>query len=140
MAETPAPLAQLEARRRYNEEFLRRLYARRPGARAAHETRQRQLTVELAPRRAAPGGAAEGLVEEGMPGGAGPSFDQIQETIVKEERPVLFLQNDWINRTEVTLRGDEARELVDALDLQRDRFQPLMSLIGRVDVANFPGN
>jgi phosphatidylserine/phosphatidylglycerophosphate/cardiolipin synthase-like enzyme/V8-like Glu-specific endopeptidase len=130
MDERAARQEHLEARRRHNEEFLRRLYARRPGARAAHAALEPGLTA----RPEGPGDVvSESLPDEGVSRGA------LLETIVREERPVLFVQDDWINRTEVTLRGVEAQELVDALDAQRDRFGPLLPLVGRIDAANFPG-
>jgi hypothetical protein len=131
---TAARRKHLEARRRHNEEFVKRLYARRPGARAVHEAREPGLVRELAA-----GAEPLGMPEPGLEGG-GRRPDLALETIVREERPVLFVQDDWINKTEVTLRGIEAQELVTELDRHRDRFVPLMPLVGRIDVTNFPGN
>jgi phosphatidylserine/phosphatidylglycerophosphate/cardiolipin synthase-like enzyme len=138
MDETAVSRKRLDARRRHNEEFVKRLSERRPDVKAALDARVRGLTQELAMR---PEGALalEATPGPGVPRQALPDRDIVLETIVREERPVLFLQEDWINRTEVTLRGVEARELVDALDGQRDKFKPLMPLIGRIDVTNFPG-
>ncbi|HKV07163.1 MAG TPA: trypsin-like peptidase domain-containing protein, partial [Thermoanaerobaculia bacterium] len=136
--DTTARLEHLEARKRYNEEFVKRLVARRPDVRAKVEARGRELAESLPGLAAAPG--LEAAIQEEATGQPASFRDVLLETIVREERPVLFLQNDWINKTEATIRGIEAQELVDALDRQRDTFLPLMPLIGRIDVTNFPGH
>lgn len=122
-----------EARRRHNREFFEQLRARRPElAEAALERVRRE-----APTPDAAGGPA---ILEGLEEAANlPPIERVFETIVREERPVLFVQDDWLNTTEVTLRGEEAKELVDGLGQHRDRLMPLMPLVGRIDVNHFPG-
>jgi V8-like Glu-specific endopeptidase len=121
-----------EARNRANQEFVERLAKRRPGTAAAHARLLEAVRAE-APRVSfeAVGEAPAALV---------PSAAQLtMETIVNAERPVLFVQGDWINKTEVTLIGEEAQELVNDVDARKDVLQPIMPLIGRIDVQNFPG-
>jgi V8-like Glu-specific endopeptidase len=118
-----------EARRRHNEEFYRCLQARRPGARAQYDRMAAEVAAARGARALAEGAAPEGFAVPEM----------VLETIVRKERPVLFVQDDWLNKTDATLDGEEAKALVDELDRQHRKFQPLMPLIGRMDVANFPG-
>lgn len=120
-----------EHRRKHNEEFLRRLIARRP-----------ELAPKYAPllhprRDAVPEGVLEGLdLTEAPPA---PPLDIVLETIVNDERPVLFVVDDHLNTTEVTVRGDEARDLVGHMAAADEWLQHFLPLVGRIDVSNFPG-
>lgn len=123
-----------DARRRQSREFFERLHARRPEiAAAALERAKREAAVTDA--RPISGGTLESAFEVDAPS----PTETVFETIVREERPVLFVQNDWINRADITLVGEEAIELVDAVEQHRPRLEPMMPLIGRIDVTNFPG-
>lgn len=115
--------------REYNQKFVERLLARRP---ALKEKYQKALETEaLTPRVSA----------EAVGGGIADSpVDVVNETIVKEERPVLFVNNDWIDIVNVSLDGDEARDLVAELNSAEAIVKPVMSLIGRIDVFGFPGS
>jgi phosphatidylserine/phosphatidylglycerophosphate/cardiolipin synthase-like enzyme len=115
-----------EKRRKHNEEFLRRFIARHPEEKERCERRLRRTEV-----------LAEGALE-GRPAGPPPSRDQVLETIVDEERPVLFVNGDRLDRDDVAIRGSEARALVDRLVAAEDRLRPLLPLVGRIDVVDFP--
>lgn len=133
-----------EARHRQNLEFLERFKARRPQAAAAAIARARdEAKLAHGTRMAALGerwrAHDEAVATEALPGPL-PDLDRLQvETIVRRERPVLFVENDWLNKTDVTLEGEEAKELVGALDAHRTIISPLMPLIGRIDVSYLPG-
>lgn len=119
-----------ETRKQQNEEFFERLKKRNPrAAREALERAKRKTGVtELKPT---------GTLEAGFD--AGPPMEMVFETLVADERPVLFVENDWINLTEVTIDGHEAQQLIDDLNATRERLQPLMPLVGRIDVTHFFG-
>lgn len=115
-----------EDRREFNQKFVERLLARRP---ALRERYQRIIAEEAVKPRI----MAEGVLAESP-------VDVVNETIVKEERPVLFVKDDWIDTVNVTLDGDEARDLVAELGNARAVIAPVMPLVGRIDVVGFPGN
>ncbi|WFT94417.1 phospholipase D-like domain-containing protein [Bradyrhizobium barranii] len=121
-----------EERRDYNQRFVERLLARRPAFRQKYEE-------AIARQAAEPAMQAEGVATEGMGIGL-PPVDVVNETIVKEERPVLFVKDDWIDIVNVELDGEEARELVTELNNARVAVGPVMPLIGRIDVFGFPGS
>ncbi|WP_192180306.1 phospholipase D-like domain-containing protein [Mesorhizobium amorphae] len=106
----------LQDRTRSDREFLAGLLRRRPQDRAFYENRLKSDLTESA--------AARSRVE--------------LETIVSEERPVLFVKKGKIDFEEATIRGREAADLVANLARTRERIEPLMPLIGRIDVVNFP--
>jgi len=117
-----------DEQREYNQKFVERFLARRPGQK---ERYQKAVEAEaLTPR----------LRAEGVGGIADSPVDIVNETIVKEERPVLFVRNDWIDTVNVSLDGDEAKDLVAELRNSRVVVEPIMPLVGRIDVLGFPGN
>jgi hypothetical protein len=127
-----------QSRKVHNEEFVARLYARRPDAKRQYESMIQQATSAPA---AIPAVALEGAMrrdEVALP--ATTTISAVLETIVLKERPVLFVKDDWIDVVNVTTLGVEAEELVRDLNARRDALQPLMPLIGRIDVTGFPGN
>jgi hypothetical protein len=113
------------ARDEYNERFYKRLLARRSHERAHYES---MLKPQAAVMESNLGGAAAAL----------PARDLILETIVRRERPVLFIKNGLFDTTDVTTYGNEAVELVDKLKSASTTLIRVLPLIGRVDVANFP--
>lgn len=117
-----------DAQRKYNARFVERFLARRPNERARYE--KAVETAAMAPRVSAE--SAGGLADFPV--------DVINETIVNEERPVLFVRDGWIDKVNVTLIGIEAKELVNELDGARSIVQPLLPLVGRIDVQGFLGN
>jgi V8-like Glu-specific endopeptidase len=132
MQDVPDDERRRTARNRHNREFFNRLRDRRPHVAAEAIKRARRKaateTVDL----------TEAVAGEGVASGAGAPFEeQLLETIVREERPVLFVQNDWVNKDEVTVKGIEAQELIDGLDPHRERITAIMPLVGRLDVTNF---
>ncbi|MFO1168591.1 MAG: phospholipase D-like domain-containing protein [Rhodoblastus sp.] len=135
MDENTEQLRRKQMRNAHNEEFLQNLFVRRPSARKRYE---RMLQSEAVPE-AATEAKAEAIAEASdKPGSQDNARQIVAETIVNEERPVLFIRSDWIDRDEVTVIGDEADELIRDLDSRRAALQPLMPLIGRIDVTNFP--
>src|SRR6266498_1406749 len=84
-----------QSRKEHNEEFLQRLYARRPQAKA-----QYQKVEHEAAAKAPPAGVA--FEATAARAGAPPmtAIEAVRETIVKKERPVLFVKNDWIDKNE----------------------------------------
>lgn len=117
-----------------NDEFLHRLFQRRPQERERFERM-------LAEQEAIPEASFEAAIEtEAADLPASSLRELVVETIVNEERPVLFVSDDWIDTESVTAMGPEAEELVQKLVARRSILQPLMPLIGRIDVTNFPNN
>lgn len=112
-------------RQSHNEEFLQRLLQRRPELRAHYAN-------VLKPQAAVMEAVAEGAAD------AMPSREAILETIVREERPVLFIQNGLFNTTDVYAKGPEAVELIGKLKTASTKLVSRLPLIGRIDVANFP--
>ena len=109
-------------RDRQNAEFVKRLLARRPHAKPDYEKRVDE--ARAIPR---------------LEGVGGPSTTAIvNETIVRRERPVLFVKDDWLDTVHVTAFGEEARDLISSLDAQRAVMKPIIPLIGRIDVEAFP--
>lgn len=132
MGHQPDQVHRDEARKTHNQEFVRRLLARRPEARSRYE----QLVKESVPTPEAVTADLESAVRDVQ---SLPAIEAVLETIVSEERPVLFVKNDWVDTVDATIVGDEAKSLVADLDAKRATMQPLMPLVGRVDVRGFPG-
>lgn len=129
--ESAARRRRLDARHRHNTEFFERLAKRRPSAEDAFE----EVTKRLAGRSRE--AALERVAEPEEPA----AIRQLAlETIVFEERPVLFVQDDWINLQEATIKGAEAAELIDQVETRRAVLEPMIPLIGRIDVTHFPGS
>lgn len=121
-----------DARHQHNREFFERLCQRHPNATASLERVAKELAADL----------AKPLVE-GVPAAEAPvavSEELALETIVRRERPVLFVQDDWINKVEVTIDGLEAQELIDRVEANQVVLAPRIPLIGRIDVTHFPGS
>ncbi|MBC8112816.1 MAG: trypsin-like peptidase domain-containing protein [Candidatus Saccharimonas sp.] len=53
---------------------------------------------------------------------------------------MLFVRDNKFDASQVTILGPEAEELVGKLNAAADKLLPLLPLIGRIDVVNFPGN
>jgi hypothetical protein len=113
-----------QSRQAHNEEFVRRLYARRPDAKQQYEQVVKEVAAHAQP-------ALEGALRS-------TGRDAVLETIVRKERPVLFIENDWIDVVNVTTLGEEAKDLITQLDTKRGILQPIMPLVGRIDVVGFP--
>jgi Trypsin-like peptidase domain/PLD-like domain len=132
-----------KSRQIHNEEFVRRLHARRPQAKQQYDTLVAQVAAQVV--RGAPGDAVQetALADAGFEAIRAPSRSAHEialETIVFRERPVLFVNDDWLDTVNVTTFGVEAKDLVKSLNAKRAIMQPLMPLIGRIDVMGFPGN
>ena len=127
------------SRKAHNEEFVQRLLARRPQMREKYNARLKEIASQQEPQiiaeSASTGAQAETL---GLPLPTVPEI--VAESIVFEERPVLFVKNDWIDAVNVTKKGEEAEELVKDLETRRATIEPVMPLIGRIDVIGFPGS
>jgi hypothetical protein len=120
----------------HNEKFLQRLLSRRPEERQRYEARLQQLTPR-GPR------ALEVADEPSDPGKAATqshSRARALETLVSEERPVLFVKNGQIDTVTATILGPEAVDLIRTVEAAKDRLTPKLALVGRIDVTNFaPG-
>ena len=128
-------------RRQFNERFFQRLLARRPANRAQLETTLREEQNKHEQRRVLPEAALEGGLPVDPTGRVRRNPRELAlETIVSRERPVLFVQDGTFNTTDVTALGPEAVDLVDRMKQQGNNLVPLLPLIGRIDVVNFPNN
>lgn len=105
-----------------HEEFVRRLMQRRPQDKANYDA---MLEATRMP-----------LVEGNIPTDRQRAIDL--ETIVNAERPVLFVRDGRFDTGTAEI-GPEAKELIAGLNTAADTFRPLLRLIGRIDVLNFPG-
>jgi phosphatidylserine/phosphatidylglycerophosphate/cardiolipin synthase-like enzyme len=65
--------------------------------------------------------------------------DKVLETIVSEERPVLFIEKNGLNFTDMTVIGIEAQQLVDQSKTFRAIPEGLLGRVGRIDLIDFPG-
>lgn len=106
-------------------------------------TRHPELREEYA-KRLAGAGRPEGLESlevgaEALPALLTSSSNAALETIVSEERPVLFVEKDGLNFTDVEVIGLEARELMDLSRQHHEVAKGLLSRVGRVDLIDFPG-
>ncbi len=112
--------------------YLERFYARLLRRQAAHRP-QYEAQLEAA--------SAGGVLAESTSAGVA-TRDRVivLETIVSEERPVLFVEQDRFltNASEYYEGGLEARTLVEELRTARGKLQPMLPLVGRIDVENFP--
>ncbi len=127
-------------REAHNARFVQRLLARRKDALDRHAD---VLRVKIG-REESLGGAdplagrpvLETLQDPVLVSAA--TRREVLETIVNRERPVLFVQNDRFNTTGVTALGAEAEELVGRMRTSAGELVPLLPLVGRFDVTNFP--
>ncbi|WP_275791450.1 trypsin-like peptidase domain-containing protein [Pararhizobium gei] len=117
------------ARTTRNEEFVQRLFARHPDASAHYKAELESASLES--------DVALESVASAAPATTGREL--MLETIVRKERPVLFVRDDWLDIENVTTFGLEAEELVRDLNARRNILKPLMPLVGRIDVTSFPG-
>lgn len=103
------------------------LSTRDPELHAALSTR-----FAAATRRAGPG---EIMPEAAGAGGVPP--EMVLETIVRDGRPALFVMNDQIDPA-TPLSDSVSRLMIDRIMAAKDTLNPLIPLIGRIDVANHP--
>lgn len=113
-----------EGRQRRNEEVLAGIQRRNP---------QYRLPAELDPRTPRSGFAVESA-------GRISNRAFLVETIVRDERPVLFVTKDWVTSEDADLTGPEAQQLFGLLSAHVAVLKPFIPLVGRVNVVNFPGN
>lgn len=116
-------------RRVANIEFVRRLRKRRPA------DLEKIAAIETTTRTALEGHFAGA----GIAPSAHDLESKVMETIVRRERPVLFLRDDWLVLDEVTTFGQEAEDLITSLNARKSRLQPVLPLIGRIDVTHMGG-
>src|SRR5262245_8981171 len=132
----------IEQRIAQNERFLKRLLARHPKALDRHadlvQSRVPQTESLLYQQALESRPVLETLDDRRLVSTRDRA--QVLETIVSRERPVLFVQDNKFNTTDVTSLGVEAAELVGLMKRTSDRLLPLLPLVGRFDVANFPGS
>ena len=127
-------------RKQFNERFFQRLLSRRPNDRTHFETAVREEQKKHEQRRAVPEAAMAELPVDPAGQIRRDPRDMALETIVSRERPVLFVQDGVFNTTDVTALGPEAIDLVNRMKQQGSKLLPMLPLIGRIDVVNFPNN
>lgn len=120
-------------RQAFTEQFFQSYLRRRPDA-------QKRLEEKMKP--AAPAKLPKGTLESLELEAPLPFLDRqaALETIVSEERPVLFVKKNALDVNEATIIGEEAQDLVNKMAGARGKVEPLLPLVGRIDVANFPNN
>jgi hypothetical protein len=128
-----------EKRKQFNERFVQRLLARRPQDRPGLEARLQEEEKVQQQKRLRPEAAMEDLLVDPSGQIKRDPRDLALETIVNRERPVLFVKDGNFDTNEVTTFGPEAVDLVDRMK-QQGSLLPLLPLIGRIDVVNFPNN
>jgi hypothetical protein len=75
-----------------------------------------------------------------MAGLGAPSPTIQLETVVRRDRPVFFVAHDKLDTQNTGLiDGPEAQELFDELKDSMAKVEPMMPLVGRIDVERFPG-
>ena len=106
---------------------------------AARDPRlHRELSGRLSDLKKAP--APGGLSLESVGGDQRPPGPEIAlETIVREGRPALPIRNHQIITGGVEIEAS-ARAIVERLTESAATIQPVIPLVGRIDVANFPGS
>ncbi|TGQ74634.1 MAG: hypothetical protein E5V49_17400 [Mesorhizobium sp.] len=115
------------------KQWLARLEKRDP---AVFKAVSRRMDEQLA---AAPLAAEATTLEGGAPGD-GFDFNQIvAESIIKEGRPALLIANDLISEKGVEIDAG-GQVVVDRLKAAAAKVNPVIPLVGRVDVVNFPGS
>jgi V8-like Glu-specific endopeptidase len=105
------------------------------------QRRDPKVFAELARRRTDRMAAAtEGLVRESTDAaGAGTTERMVLETIVRDGRPALAIVDDKID-FKGKVPDSASREVIDRLKNAAATIQPLLHLVGRIDVENFPGS
>ncbi len=111
-----------------NRRFLDELKRRRPEDALAIDRR----IVALSAAMPVPMGVA-------LEAAARPAVNVVLETIVSEERPVLFTKAGGIDFEDVPHLSSEARALVETLRTHEKAVALLLPLVGRINVAGFAG-
>ena len=108
----------------FQQRFLQRLLDRRPQDSAHYQ-------ATLQPRLRGEGviSAVEAVKQRSL----------ALETIVRRERPVLFVRDGKFDTDDVIALGPEATDLVGRIKTGSDALLPVLPLIGRIDVVKFPG-
>lgn len=90
----------------------------------------------IAQKRLKPISEAVGDLE--ADGGASQNYRFGLETIVRRSRPVLPIRDDRISLDGANIDDEESRHVVDLLRGQAARVEPVIPLVGRIDVVNEP--
>lgn len=116
--------------------WLKKLATRDPVLYEDLKERLRKRTQEVR-EAAAPAAAVDGVVPESPVDEGLEQF--VAETIVREGRPALLVQRNIIsfNGTDA---DNASRPIIQSLQESAGVVEPLLPLVGRIDVANYPGN
>lgn len=114
--------------------FIQRVLARNPELKAEYAKRlKRAGEPELE------GVSPLEATEQDLPTLLANSSTSDLETIVSEERPVLFIEKDGLNFKDVEVRGVEAAKLMTLSQRHRGVAENLLNRVGRIDLIDFPG-
>jgi len=104
------------------------------------EKRDPTLHAELAEKlaRRTPLTTEGTAAPEGLAGAARPRGDMVLETIVREGRPALLIQDNRITALDPGA-DEQSREMIMRLMAAAPTLQTAIPLVGRIDVANFAG-
>lgn len=95
------------------------------------------MTGDDLKRRMTPESTADGLTRES------PSDEKVEEfvyeTIVRAGRPALLVQDNAIQFSG-TENDQASKEVIDRLKAMREKIEPLLPLVGRIDSPNNAGN
>ena len=105
MDETTLRRERQEARAAHAREFFERLKQRRADAQKIYDDAANEVAVQRGARMAEAGHLAR-MSEEAVGVDEATVRQMVMETIVLRERPVLFVEKDWVNDKEVTILGD----------------------------------
>ena len=100
----------------------------------AQSVKARALRV---PPRAA---LTDGVTIEAVPGAAPMDARMVIETMVRPGRPVLPIKGDTVVREPAFIEPPDGELMVRRLLDAAPTINPIIPLVGRIDVANFPRN
>ncbi|MER9133263.1 phospholipase D-like domain-containing protein [Mesorhizobium sp. M0768] len=117
------------------KQWLAKLETRDP---AVFQAVSRRMDEQLANKAA----TLEATTLDATAGSAGDSVDYVQvvaESIIREGRPALFVADNLISEKGVEIDAG-ARVVVERLKAAAAKINPVIPLVGRIDVVNFPGS
>jgi hypothetical protein len=112
-------------------EWMRQLKGRDPALHAELSARLKESAPPV------PKGTLEASLES-VPLLPGPPNPMVFETIVREGRPALLVQNNQMTRDDPSVE-EISRTIADKLFSFADVLNPIIPLVGRIDVANYAG-
>ena len=102
------------------------------------KTRDPKLYAELR-ARAETQMQTESVLESTMESAGGAPMDLVLETIVRDGRPAVPVRENLISAVDGTFDA-ASKEIVDRLTAAADKINPVIPLVGRIDVENYAGS